>query len=64
VGVTAEWVALLDGEVQGAATASNTISAAATFNWSVPDCGARELRALVTITSGTVTADIRIHGKK
>jgi hypothetical protein len=59
-GVAAEWVSLIDGEIQGAATASNTISAAATFNWSVPDCGAREIRALITITSGTVTGDVRI----
>lgn len=61
--VDAVWVDLLDGEIQGAGTASNTISAAATFNWSVPDCTARQLRTLTTITSGTVTVDVRLHGK-
>jgi hypothetical protein len=60
---SAVWVDLLDGEIQGAGTASNTISAAATFNWSVPALTARSLRGLVTITSGTVTADTRLHGK-
>jgi hypothetical protein len=61
--LTAEWVDLLDGEIQGAGTASNTISAAATFNWSVPHFAARSLRAVTTITSGTVTVDARVHGK-
>lgn len=63
-GVTAEWVTLLDGEIQGAATASKTISAAATVNWSLPDCGARQIRLLTTVTSGTITIDSRLHGKK
>jgi hypothetical protein len=61
---SAVWVDLLDGEIQGAAAASNSISAAATFNWSVPDFGSREIRVVTTITSGTVTVDARLHGKE
>lgn len=60
---TAVWVDLLDGEIQGAAANSVAISTAATFNWSVPSCTAREIRVFVTFTSGTITADITLHGK-
>lgn len=63
--VTAVWVDLNNGEIYGTSvTNSQTISAAATFNWNVPNFAARQLRAVVTITSGTVTADVRIHGKE
>ena len=61
---TAVWVDLLDGEIQGAATASVTITDGDnTINWSVPDATAREYRAVIGITGGTVTGDVRVHGK-
>ena len=61
--VDAVWVTVLDGSVQGAGTASYTISAAGTHNWSLPNFGARQARVVTTITSGTVTVDARLHGK-
>lgn len=63
-GVTAEWVTLLDGEISGAGTASQTISAAATLNWGVANATGRQYRILYTVTSGTITADTRLHGKE
>ena len=57
------WFDMIDGEIQGAATASQSFSAAGNLNWSVPDFGAHKIRAVVTVTSGTVTARTRIHGK-
>lgn len=60
--VTAVWVDLEDTEVYNGNN-SRTISAAATVNWLIDVLAARELRAYVTITSGTVTANVRVHGK-
>lgn len=59
---TAVWVDIDDDEVTND-TNQRTISAAATFNWALPNMAAREIRAYVTITSGTVTAQTRLHGK-
>lgn len=61
--VTAVWVDLTNAEVLSG-TNSVSISGAATINWALNACGARELRAYITRTSGTITADIRLHGKE
>ncbi len=60
--VTAVWVDLDDLEVDNGNN-SRTLSAAGNVNWALWNVGFRELRALVTITSGAVTADVRIAGK-
>lgn len=56
------WVDLVDAEVT-TVTASQSISAASTKNWNVRNFNARAIRVVTTITSGAVTAAIRIHGK-
>lgn len=60
--VTAVWVDLVNAEVL-TGTAAQTISAAGTKNWCVTGLAAREIRVYNTMTSGTVTTDIRLHGK-
>lgn len=57
------WIDLVDAEVV-TVTASQTISAASTKNWVLKGFTARALRAVTTVTSGTLTADIRLHGKQ
>ncbi len=56
------WVDVVNAEVL-TGTASQTISAAATFNWNLWQFSARALRVVTTITSGTVTVSTRLHGK-
>ena len=61
--VAAVWVDLDDTEVYNGNN-SRTITTGATFNWCLDQFGARELRAYITRSSGTITADIRVHGKE
>jgi hypothetical protein len=60
--VTAVWVDLDDDEIVNDNN-SLTISAAGNSNWVIANAGFREIRLVATITSGTVTADVRLHGK-
>lgn len=59
---TAVWVDLDDTEVYNGNN-SLTISAAGNKNWLCDNIAAHALRLVTTITSGTVTADIRLSGK-
>lgn len=45
------------------ASSSQNITAAGNLNWELTDIGYRSLRAVVTVTSGTVLADVRINAK-
>ncbi len=60
--VTAVFVDLTDEEIDNGSN-SQTISAAGTKNWALYHTPFRELRAVVAVTSGAVTCDIRAHGK-
>jgi len=60
--LSAVWVDLDDTEIDNGNN-SLTISAAGNKNWAIWNAGFRELRASVAVTSGTLTADIRLHGK-
>lgn len=44
-------------------SSSQNFSGATTLNWTAVDVGYREVRAVATVTSGTVTASVRINGK-
>jgi hypothetical protein len=61
---SAVWIDMIDGEIEGAATASQSFSAAANLNWALKHYGAFQVRAYVTVTSGTVTANTWVHGKE
>ncbi len=62
VGVAANWVDLVNAEVVTGA-ASQTFAAAATLSFALKSMGYRELRCIVTTTSGTVLVTIRINAK-
>ncbi len=57
------WVDLVDAEVT-TVTASQSFAAAGTKNWLVKQFSARALRVVITVTSGTVTTVIQLHGKQ
>ncbi len=44
-------------------SSSQAFSGATTLNWTLTDIGYREIRAVVTTTSGTVTASVRLNAK-
>ncbi len=59
---SAVWIDLDNAEVYNGNN-SQTISAAGNLNWLLDNFAARALRAVITITSGTVTCDLRANGK-
>ena len=61
VDVTDVWVDLVNSEV-ATGTATQTITTAATFNWALKNVGFRKLRAYITRSSGTITANIYVNG--
>ncbi len=60
---TANWVDIDDDEVLNS-TNSQAFAAATTLQWVLRDIAFRELRGVVTTTSGTVTVDIRMFAKR
>lgn len=44
-------------------SSSQSFSGATTLNWALVDAGYRALRAVVTVTSGTITASVRANAK-
>lgn len=45
------------------ASSSQNFTGATTLNWTAVDVGYRRVRSVVTVTSGTVTAKVRLNGK-
>lgn len=60
--LTAVWVDLDDDEIVNS-TNSQSYAAATTLNWVMKDIGFRQMRAVVTNTSGTVTVSVRVNAK-
>lgn len=59
---TANWIDMDDDEILNS-TNSQAFSAAGTLQWIIRDVCFRQIRGVLTVTSGTVTADVRIFAK-
>lgn len=59
---TANWIDYGDGEVLNANN-SQSFSAAGDLQWAIPDLCCGQIRAVVTVTSGTLTFNVRGYSK-